>query len=266
MHEQKMSIFLSWRGSTSHGLAEILRRWLRTVLSDTRPWLSSEDIQKGKSWGSELTKQLEATSYCIVCITTPQVARSPWVNFEAGAISKYVRHAHVSPLLIRAAPEDLSGLPLAQYQCTRFDIEDVGRLLQSINMVANSPIDEAVLKLKLHKNWRQLKKDVDQLDWEGEPSSPDDDDESYNDSKESDVLLLDDTEEDILLLVAQSNPSDDPFVINFGHVCNHVQENTIRVGHHLDNLVRAGLLSGGASFGYTVTAEGRAYLVENEIV
>lgn len=37
-----MNILLSWHGSSSHALAEILRDWLPTVLPYARPWLSSE--------------------------------------------------------------------------------------------------------------------------------------------------------------------------------------------------------------------------------
>ena len=84
-----MNIFISWSGSTSHDMARILKDWLPTVLHYVRPWLSSEDIRKGKPWGPALTAQLDATSYCIVCVTTLRVAKEPWVNFEAGVTSKY---------------------------------------------------------------------------------------------------------------------------------------------------------------------------------
>lgn len=61
-----MDIFLSWHGSSSHALTEILRDWLPTVLPSACPWLSSEDIGKGKRWDAELSARLEETSYCVV--------------------------------------------------------------------------------------------------------------------------------------------------------------------------------------------------------
>ena len=251
-----MDIFLSWHGPTSHTLARILKRWLPTVLPYAHPWLSSEDIRKGTPWGDELAERLEATSYCIVCITTPQVARSPWVNFEAGAVSKYVDDAHVSPLLIRASPEDLSGLPLARFQWTAFHKKDLVRLLQSINRVTSSPVEDAALKRNLRNTWKQIEDDVDQLKWAEERSSQNDDD-----GDESDMPLLRHVEEHILLFVAESGPW-----TQFDDVCDLIQESAIRVEYHLDNLENAGLVLGDASLGYSVTEEGRAYLVENELV
>ena len=143
-----MDIFLSWHERSSHALAEILRDWLKTVLPYARPWLSSEDIGKGKRWDAELSARLEKTSYCVVCVTTPDVAKSPWVNFEAGAVSKYIEDAHVSPLLVGVSPEDLGGLPLFGFQCTRFNKKEVGRLLRSINETAVAPIENEVIQSK----------------------------------------------------------------------------------------------------------------------
>lgn len=254
-----MDIFLSWHGSSSHALAEILRDWLPTVLPYARPWLSSEDIGKGKPWDPELANRLEATSHAIVCITAPQVARAPWVNFEAGAISKYVDHAHVSPLLVGVSPEDLGGLPLSRFQCTRFDKEDVARLLLSINASASPRLKASVLQRNLRNTWRQLQDDVARLDSAEESRNRSDDQDGPN-------ARLAAIEERILEFIAD-NPDHH---LDSTDVRDHVGENHIRVQHHLDRLVKAGLLDDhwGTEYPttYTSTEEGRAYLVENDLV
>ena len=257
-----MKIFISWSGSTSHELARILKDWLLTVLPYVRPWLSSEDIRKGKPWDPELTTQLEATSYSIVCVTTPRVARAPWVNFEAGAISKYIEHAHVSPLLVDVLPADLADLPLVKFQCTEFTKTDVGRLLHSINEAADSPISKEDLNRNLRITWKQFQEDVRELDMSEDLHSQEDDDEYYDDD-DDDYISLEEIEEQILEYVAQM----DPYTPTIDEVLLHMLENQIRVKHYLDQLVGYELLYHDEDAAtYSVTRAGRKYLVENNLV
>ena len=259
-----MHIFLSWSGPSSQALAEILRGWLPTVLPYARPWLSSEDIRKGKRWGVELAERLEQTSYCVVCVTEPAVARAPWVNFEAGAISKYIEDAHVSPLLVDVKPEDLGSLPLSMFQCTRFDKKDIGRLLKSMNTASGSPIENGDLKRNLRNAWKQLQEDVDGLDLAD--ASQDSIDDYSNDDHNDEDILLSDIEERILKYVAD-NPDR---YLEMEDVRDHVRENHIRVQHYLDCLVEDRLLHAhiGTEYPttYVATEKGREYLVENDLV
>ena len=178
-----MRIFISWSGAASREFAQILKEWLTTVLPYARPWLSSDDIRKGKPWDSELTNQLEATSYSLVCVTTRQVAEAPWVNFEAGAVSKYIDHAHVSPLLVGISPEDLEGVPLARFQCTQFNEADVRRLLHSINKESESSISEEQLSRNLRHTWSQFKESVAKLRLSDDSTSPSAEDDDRNDRR-----------------------------------------------------------------------------------
>lgn len=163
-----LKVFISWSGDQSHALARILRDWLPEVLPFVDPWLSSEDIVKGRRWDSEIAKRLEDTSYCIVCVT-PGVQRRPWVNFEAGAVAKIVEDAHVSPLLLGVSTEDLSGTPLSMFQCTIFDELDFLRLLQSMNKAADVPVSSGELEQNFALHWIRLTDQVAQI------SLPDDD-------------------------------------------------------------------------------------------
>ena len=111
-----LRVFLSWSGEASHAFASILHDWLPTVLHVVDPWMSSKDIAKGKRWDAEIGDNLEQARYCIVCVT-PGVECEPWVNFEAGAVSKIVKDSYVSPLLVGVSVSDLGGLPLSLFQC-----------------------------------------------------------------------------------------------------------------------------------------------------
>ena len=257
-----MKVFISWSGSTSHELARILKDWLPTVLPYVRPWLSSEDIRKGTPWDPELTTQLKATSYSIVCVTTPRVARAPWVNFEAGAISKYIEHAHVSPLLVDVLLADLADLPLVRFQCTQFTKTDVGRLLRSINEAAGSLISRKQLDQSLRNTWRRLQEDVRELELSEDLHSQEDDDEYYDDD-DDDYISLEEIEEQILGYVAQM----DPYTPTVDEILLHMLENQIRVKHYLDQLVEYELLDHDEdATTYSVTRAGRKYLVENNLV
>lgn len=259
-----MDILISWSGRTSHELAKILKKWLPTALHYADPWLSSSDIQKGKPWEPQLARQLEATSYSIVCVTAPDVARAPWVNFEAGAVSKYVADAHVNPLLVNVSPEDLGGLPLSKFQFTTFSEEHVRLLLHSINKVADRPITDAAVERNLDNTWTKLQADVKELG--PEPSET----QQFDSDDDGDDSFLEGIEEEILLFVAAYPAGVQWRRPNVKDVCAVVEGNDIRIHHHIDRLVGARFLYEHLNTEdpttYTITEEGRAYLVANNLV
>ena len=94
-----VKIFLSWSGQRSHKAACVLREWLPSVIQSVAPYVSSEDIDKGARWSTDIAKELEAAHYGIICITKENVA-TPWINFEAGALSKSLDKSNVTPFLL----------------------------------------------------------------------------------------------------------------------------------------------------------------------
>lgn len=255
----QMKVFLSWSGTESRALAGILHEWLPTVLEFVDPWMSSEDITKGRRWGAEIERALERTSYCIVCVT-PGVQHEPWVNFEAGAVSKIVEGSYVSPLLLGISIRDLSGHPLSMFQCTHFRQEEVLKLLQSINSASESAIPTNRLKRILVYTWPALREKVAAIDLVGVSRQVD-----GNEEQEADYELLDDLEEQILILIACSNAHR----LNVAYMAYQIGKNAVRTQYHVDVLLERGLIRGdffSDPTAYRLTREGRAYLVENELI
>lgn len=125
-----MKVFISWSGSRSKEVARALHDWIPCVIQAVKPWMS-EQIAKGARWSPEIARELEETSFGIVCLT-PENRTAPWLLFETGALSKTVLSARVCPFLLGLRPTDLDG-PLAQFQAAKAVAPDTLELLESIN-------------------------------------------------------------------------------------------------------------------------------------
>jgi hypothetical protein len=126
-----MRVFISWSGPRSRAVAEALRDWLPDVVQGVQPWLSSQDIDPGARWGTDIAAQLADTHYGVLCLTR-ESQNAPWLLFEAGALSKHLTIARVCPYLFEMRPADLQG-PLAQFQALRADEQETLRLVHGIN-------------------------------------------------------------------------------------------------------------------------------------
>lgn len=153
-----MKVFLSWSGQTSHSIAKILRDWLPAVIQSIEPYVSSEDIDKGARWSSDIAGELDASAYGIICLTKENLG-APWINFEAGALGKSVEKSRVSPVLFNLLKSDLKG-PLVQFQATVFERDDMQRLLHSLNNAA-ADLDESLEPARLEKAFDRWWPDLD---------------------------------------------------------------------------------------------------------
>lgn len=142
-----MQVFLSWSGDRSRELANALRDYLPLVIQSVTPWFSPDDIDKGSRWLADLTNQLQKQSVAIVCIT-PECVNSPWLLFEAGALSKALDASWVCPVLLDIEPSDIKG-PLAQFQSTRVTKDDMRKLLATLNKRLDTPLGDPQID-KLH--------------------------------------------------------------------------------------------------------------------
>lgn len=150
-----MKVFISWSGELSHNIAKLLKEWIENVIQSAECFLSSEDIDKGTRWFSEISKELDNTNLGIICVTNESM-NAPWLLFEAGALSKKVEHSYVCPLLIDLAPSDLKG-PLTHFQSTHptQDKNEMYKLIKIINTTANKEeiLDEERLKRSYNQWW-----------------------------------------------------------------------------------------------------------------
>ena len=167
-----MKIFISWSGTQSHAAASALKSWLPYIFTDAQVFVSSEDIRKGKRWLPEISKQLSTTNFGIVCLT-PDNLESPWILFEAGALSK-LKSAQVCTLLFgNLRNADVEG-PLSNFQSTVFNKGDFQKLIQSINSkLGKARLEEQRLKTMFEKWWPDLEKTIiDSLKDFKQPAEP----------------------------------------------------------------------------------------------
>ncbi|MEE1753957.1 toll/interleukin-1 receptor domain-containing protein [Streptomyces sp. SP18CS02] len=128
-----MRIFISWSGNASRQCAEVLRSWLPIMNQSIEPFVSSQDISKGERGLHKIADKLQESAYGIVCVTRDNQA-APWINFEAGALSRELGESRLAPFLLDLAVKDLSAGPMTQFQATESSSrDDVLALVKSIN-------------------------------------------------------------------------------------------------------------------------------------
>lgn len=156
-----MKVFISWSGDQSRHIAQALRDWLPDVLQAVKPWMSDTDIKSGQKWQPELSKQLDECKFGIVCVT-PENQAKPWLNFEAGALSKALGSTtFVCPYLYEMGPEGLTG-PLSQFQSRKADKEGTRQLVFNINgrLDENDKRSQAHVEKAFERWWEELEKSL----------------------------------------------------------------------------------------------------------
>jgi len=126
-----MKVFLSWSGELSRKTAVIFRGWLPSVIQSIDAYVSSEDIDKGARWSSDIAKELDESNFGILCVTKENL-NAPWLTFEAGALSKTMLKSSVTPFLLNIRRAEVNG-PILQFQSTVFEKDDVKKLVYSLN-------------------------------------------------------------------------------------------------------------------------------------
>ena len=126
-----MKVFISWSGDLSKKVAEVLHDWIEDVLQGTDAWISTDDIDKGSLWFSDIANGLSETGVGILVLSKDNVS-APWLLFEAGALSKGLTKSRVCPLLVNLTPADLKA-PLSQFNATMPMKEDMLKLVKTIN-------------------------------------------------------------------------------------------------------------------------------------
>lgn len=170
-----MKVFISWSGERSRLVAEALRYWLPKVIQAVQPWMSASDIEKGTRWRTDIANELEQTSIGIICLT-PENLGSTWLHFEAGALSKQQQNTYVCTLLYELEPADIRE-PLAQFQTTRAQKEDIRSLVDTINnALSDLKLPDSEIRESFDVWWPRLEErlnDIPVLKDNPEPQRPD---------------------------------------------------------------------------------------------
>lgn len=200
-----MRVFISWSGSRSQAIADVLRRWLPSVLQAVRPYFSPDDIAKGTRWSAEISKELALSSIGLL-ILTPENQEAPWLLFEAGALAKNLDRSKVCPLLFgEMEPTDVKG-PLVQFQSAMFSREEMNRVLKMINSeLGDGALELDVLQSVFEMWWPKLEEQI--------KSALESDDETEYEEHRSERDLL----EEVLALTRRLSTERTRRVLDFDH-------------------------------------------------
>ena len=157
-----MKVFISWSGERSKKVALIFRDWLPTVIQAIDPFVSSEDIEQGARWNTDIAQELKESSFGLICVTKDNLD-SQWLNFEAGALSKSIDNSYVAPLLFDLKPSDLKISPISQFQATSFSKEDMKRLIETLNKATGNSLNAARLDKAFELCYPDLEKSIAEL-------------------------------------------------------------------------------------------------------
>jgi hypothetical protein len=153
---QKLKVFISWSGPLSRGVALALRDWLPIIFDNVSPWASETDIEPGQRGLKQIEIELTGSAFGLI-ILTKENQHSPWLNFEAGALSKTIAaeaESRVVPLLVDiSSPSQVTG-PIAQFQMKQLDKEGLSSVLTSLGALVG--VEAAVVATRLGKNWDDL--------------------------------------------------------------------------------------------------------------
>lgn len=155
-------IFISWSGELSKALGEAVKEWIPKVLQSVKPYFTPDDIEKGSRWAKEISQELATSQLGIICLTQEN-QHSPWILFEAGALSKNLEESKVCPILFNFDTTDLKG-PLSSFQATKFNKDDFKKLLESINnSCEETKLEQKSLDETFEVWWPMLYKKINEI-------------------------------------------------------------------------------------------------------
>jgi hypothetical protein len=158
-----MKVFIAWSGDRGKQIALALRALISSVIQAVEPWVSETEIRPGARWRAELYRQLEEITFGIIVLTAENM-HAPWINFEAGALSKKVGESSVCPYLVGIPePADVTG-PLEDFQMLQAGQDGTLTLLREINgHLSNGKLEDGQLVKTFGFFWPELDKALKSL-------------------------------------------------------------------------------------------------------
>lgn len=141
-------LFISWSKSQASIIAPLLRDFFEDVLGFDEIFLSQK-IDSGRRWSDEIARALESCDAGLILVTAENL-KAPWLNFEAGAISKKVEDSNVIPILWGVSVGDLSGSPLNQFQSKTLSKDGLWEIVQSLGQLWDISMESLERRFAMH--------------------------------------------------------------------------------------------------------------------
>lgn len=133
-----------------------------SVIQSLGTFVSSEDIDKGARWSSDIAKEVEDSIFGILCVTKENLIAS-LLSFEAEALSKTMDKSFVTPFLFNIKRAEVDG-PILQFQSTIFEKSDIRKLIHTLNKACGKiGISEQMLDKTFDVWYPTLEKEFNQL-------------------------------------------------------------------------------------------------------
>ncbi len=160
------NVFISWSGTLSKRIAYIVQDWIATTVQLAIPFVSDKDIDAGDRGLVEIEENLNKIRVGIICLTAEN-QNSPWLNFEAGALSKKLgEKSWVAPLLFDIGTAQVR-YPMAQFQLNDFSEEGVASVARTVNKAMEKPVNAEKLSSALRLTWPDLASKIEAIRSEG---------------------------------------------------------------------------------------------------
>ena len=133
----------------------------------------STGIEKGSRWSNEIARHLEEADAGILCLTAEGLT-SPWLHFEAGALTKGLdssrdrrgeeananTSSRIFTYLHGLTPTAFTG-PLSQYQWTSATRDDTWRLMAALNdLFSRARPDVRAARHRFEDRWPEVEQEL----------------------------------------------------------------------------------------------------------
>lgn len=131
-NEEIREVFFSWSGNKSKEIALKFKELFGSVFTPSiKSFMSMKDIGAGKRSIDELFNALERCNYGVSFVDTEN-AKEPWIQFEAGALSKLIDVSQVMVLILDDNMQSLEHTPLNEFQHKLFNKDDIKSIFEEI--------------------------------------------------------------------------------------------------------------------------------------
>jgi hypothetical protein len=255
--EGLMQVYISWSGQRSYRFALLIRNLLRKVIPELEVWVSSEDIQDGARWSSDLIEILNQVTFCLIC-ANPSNQLSPWLQYELGAIAMSVDRYAIRVLLHELTSYSIKG-PLSLYDSVQVTKNEFQKLFE--DLLANFtrirlPRFDMVANLDQH--WPSFQQDFSEIGMVSQVL-PDQaiPEEEPAETASAPLEHVNEIGQNIIALISVNEGIDDERIATTMYLN---RSDTLR---HLIDLENKGLVRSNLNFGirrWFITERGRKYL------